>query len=112
MWASHGVKDWYIGPSMNHYRCHHVYVTKTRGERDSDSVEFFQHNTQLPYKYSAEHAIIAERELAYALKNPAPQAPFSNIGESQLFEIEKLSKIFTKASDDGKSTADPPQQKS
>ena len=27
-WASHGVKGWYIGPSMNHYRCHHVYVTK------------------------------------------------------------------------------------
>ena len=30
-WASHGVKGWYLGPSTNHYRCHHVYVTKTRG---------------------------------------------------------------------------------
>ena len=39
-WASHGVKGWYLGPSMNHYWCHHVYVTKTRGERDSDCVEF------------------------------------------------------------------------
>ena len=27
-WASHGVKGWYLGPSMDHYRCHRVYVTK------------------------------------------------------------------------------------
>ena len=98
-WASHGVKGWYLGPSMNHYQYHHVYITKTREEQDSDCVEFFLHNTSLPYKSSAENA-----------KNPAPQAPFSNIGEYQLVAIEHLSKIFTKAADDGKSTADPPQQ--
>ena len=39
-WVSHGVKGWYIGPSMDHYRCHRVYFTKTRGEWDSDCVEF------------------------------------------------------------------------
>ena len=48
------------------------------------------------------------QELAYALQNQAPQAPFSNIGDSQLGAIETLSKIFTKAADDGKSTKDPP----
>ena len=40
MWESYGVKEWYLGPSMNHYRCHHVCVTKTRGKRDSDCVYF------------------------------------------------------------------------
>ena len=109
-WASHGVKGWYISPLMNHYLCHHVYFTKTRGERDSDCVEFFLHNTSIPYKSSAENAIIAARELAYALKNPAHQAPFSNTGNSQLVAIEQLSKIFTKAADNANSTADPPQQ--
>ena len=86
-WESHGVKGWYLGPSMNHYQCHHVYVTKTRGKRDSDCVDFFPYNTPLPYKYSSENAIISARELSYALQNPAPQAPFSNIGESQLVAI-------------------------
>ena len=37
-WVSHGVKGWYLGPSLNHYWCHHVYVTKRRGEIDSDCV--------------------------------------------------------------------------
>ena len=92
---------------MNQDRCHHVYITKTRGERDSDCVGFFLHNTPLPYKYSSENSIIAAQELAYALQKPAPQAPFSNIVESQLVVIETLSNIFTKAADDGKSTNDP-----
>ena len=47
-WASHGVKWWYLGPSMEHYICHCVYVTKTRGESDSYCVDFFPHNTPLP----------------------------------------------------------------
>ena len=97
---------------MNHYRCHQVYATTTRVERDSDCVEFFPHNTPLPYKSSAENSIIAALELAFALKNPAPQSPFSNIGESQLVAIEQLSKIFIKAADDRKITADPPQLQS
>ena len=109
-WAHHGGKGWYLGPSMKYYCCHHVYVTKTRGERDSDCVEFFLYNTPLPYKSFAENAIIAARELAYALQNPAPQAPFSNIGKSQLVAIKILSKIFTKAADDGRSTKDPPHK--
>ena len=85
---------------MNFYRCHHVYVT-------SDCVEFFPHNTPLPYKSSAENSIIAAQELAYALQKSAPQAKFSNIGKSQLVTIETLSKIFTKAAEDRKSTEDP-----
>ena len=95
---------------MNHYRCHHVYVTNTRRERDSDCVEFLPHNNPLPYKSFAENAIIAARELDYALQNPAPQAPFSNISKSQLVAIETLSNIFTKAADYGKSTTDPPHK--
>ena len=109
-WESHGLKGFYLGPSMNHYRCHLVYVTKTRGERDSDCVEFSPHNTPLPYSYSSENAIIAACELAYVLKNPAPQAPNYNIGESQIVAIQQISKIFSKAVDNVKSTVDPPQQ--
>ena len=100
-WTPYGVKGWYLGPSMNHYRCHHVYVKKTRGERESDCVDFFLHNTPLPYKYSAENAIIVAQELAYALQNPAPQAPFSNIGKSKLVAIETLYKIFFKVDNEG-----------
>ena len=39
-WASHGVKVWYLGPSMEHNRCHCVYVTKTRGYHESECLNF------------------------------------------------------------------------
>ena len=58
-----------------------------RGELDLDYVEFFPHNTPLPYNSSSENVITTAHELAYALKNPSPQAPFSNIGNSQIVAI-------------------------
>ena len=95
---------------MNNYRCHHVYFTKTRGEQESYCAGFFPHNTPLPYNYSSENFIIGARELAYALKTPAPQAPFSNIGDSQIVTIKQLSKQISKDADNVKSAANPPQQ--
>ena len=89
-WASHGVKGWYLSLYMEHYRCHCVYVNKKIGERDSDCVEFFPHNTPLPYNYFSENVIIASQKLAHALQNPAPQAPLYNIGDSQMVAIEQL----------------------
>ena len=53
------------------------------------------HNTPLPYNYSWENVTIAAREIVYALKNPAPQDKFSNIGDSQIVANEQLSKIFS-----------------
>ena len=104
---SKGLVSWSLDEplSMPSHRCNN----KKRGERDSDCAEFFPHNTPLPYKSPSENTIIAARELAYTFKNPVPQAPFFNIGDSQIFAIEQLSNIFTKAADNVKSTEDPPQ---
>ena len=49
-------------------------------------------------------------ELAHALKNPETQAPFSNISDSQIVSIEKLSDIFSMVADNLHQRADPPQQ--
>ena len=96
---------------MDHYLFHSVYVTRKKVERDSDCVDFFPHNNPLPYNYSSENVIIAAHELAHALKKPAPQAPFSNIGDSQMVAIAQLSDIFSKVEDNLHQILDPPQQR-
>ena len=53
---------------------------------------------------------LRKHELAHALKNSAPQAPFSNIGVSQMVAIEQLYEIFSKVADNVKKRAYPPQQ--
>ncbi len=41
-WADHSTNGWYLMTSNKHYRCHIIYVKKTRSERISDTV-FFKH---------------------------------------------------------------------
>ena len=109
-WASHGVKWWYLVPSMNHYRCHSVYVTKNNRREGLRLHWIFPHNTPLPYNYSSENFIIAAHKLAHSLKNPEPQVPFYNISDSQMVTIEQLSDIFSKVADNLNQIADPPKQ--
>jgi hypothetical protein len=37
-WDPHGVRGYYLGPAMEHYRCHRVLVEKTKRIRISDSL--------------------------------------------------------------------------
>ena len=47
-WDEKGKEIWYMGPSMEHYRCHRVYTPQTRSERIDKSVQFFPHNCAAP----------------------------------------------------------------
>jgi hypothetical protein len=48
-WAPHGQDGWYIGPALEHYRCYTEYITKTRGERVEETVDFFPETFKLPF---------------------------------------------------------------
>ncbi len=47
-WAPHGLDVWYLGPSKDHYRCHHYNVPKTRGYRIPGSADWFPQQCQEP----------------------------------------------------------------
>ena len=74
-WATRGCECWYIGPALNHYRCHTVYANHTANKRVADTVEFFPHYRKMPYRSSTENSTIAARELTHALQNPSPAPP-------------------------------------
>ena len=76
-WDSHGEDGWYLGMAPEHYRCHRVYITKTRSERIARSVKFLPHKCKLPKKTAKYSALEAANRLIEALQNPAPGAPFS-----------------------------------
>jgi hypothetical protein len=40
-WDPHGQDGWYLGSALEHYRCYTVYITKTRGDRIVETVDFF-----------------------------------------------------------------------
>ena len=38
--APHGVDGYYVGPSLEHYRCYKVFVSSTQSPRDCASIEW------------------------------------------------------------------------
>ena len=88
-WATRGINRWYIGGVFDHYRCHKLHVYKTAYTRISNTVEFILHSCRIPYRSLAENAPIAATKLINALKNPAPDALFVNIGDKQIEALKK-----------------------
>jgi len=93
-WAPHGEVGWYMGPAMEHYRCHRVYITKTRATRVSDTVDFFPQHFSMPKMSSADAATIAAQDLTHALLNPAPAAPYAALNQAQQKALTDLAEIF------------------
>jgi hypothetical protein len=88
---------YYLGPALDHYCCYQVHITKTKGTRVVDTVEFFPAKLAMPSTSSKDLASIAALELSNALQNPGPAAPFSQIGTAQLQALRQLSNIFSAA---------------
>jgi hypothetical protein len=93
-WARHGQDGWYIGPTLEHYRCYTVYVTTTRGERVVETVEFPPEKFTLPFPSAQDLATQAAAELTHALLNPQPAGPFCKVGDEQTTALKRLADIF------------------
>ena len=46
--ALHGLDGFYVGPSLEHYRCHKILVSSTQATRDCVSVEWFPSLSRSP----------------------------------------------------------------
>jgi hypothetical protein len=44
-WAPHTFDAWYVGPTLEHYRCHTVWATKTRNLRIVNQLMWFPHHS-------------------------------------------------------------------
>jgi Reverse transcriptase (RNA-dependent DNA polymerase) len=71
-WDPHGKLGWYLGPAMEHYRCHRCHINTTNSERISDTVEFFPHTEQVQKLSLQEATVISAEALAEALQRKTP----------------------------------------
>jgi hypothetical protein len=96
-WAPHGQDGWYIGPALEHFRCYTVYITKTRGERVVETVDFFPKHFTLPFPSAQDVATKAAAELTHALLHQQPAGPFCKVGDEQTLALKRLADIFVGA---------------
>lgn len=95
-WELHGEPGWYVGPSLNHYRCVQCYVPRTRSIVNSDSVEFFPNKTPFPAVTMKDHLQQSASDLVSTLTNPpsttVPSLSAGNDIENDILEIAKILK--------------------
>jgi hypothetical protein len=96
-WAPHGQDGCYIGPALEHYWCYRVYITKTRGERVAETVDFPPKKITLPFPSAQDLATRAAAELTHALLQPQPAGPFCKFGDEQKLALKGLAGIFEDA---------------
>lgn len=93
-WAPHGKQGWYIGGAPEHYRCYTTYVTNTRSERITDTLQFFHHHP-MPLKISSlDQAIEASKQLTAAIADPSINSPLDNSNDTRIQAIKTLANIF------------------
>jgi hypothetical protein len=93
-WAQHEQDGGYIGPALEHYRCYTVYITKTRGNKIVETVDFSPEKLTLPFPSSQDLATQAASDLTHALLHPQPASPFYKVGNEQTIALKRLASIF------------------
>ena len=48
LWDLNRESEWYIGPSLNYYRCIQCYIPSIRAIINSDTIEFFLYSIPFP----------------------------------------------------------------
>jgi hypothetical protein len=107
-WAPHGHDRWYIGPALEYYRCYTVYITKTRGDRIVETVEFFPEKIILPFPLAQDLATQVAADLAHAFLYPQPAGPFCKVGDEQTIALKRLANIFEGATRQKSRVVTPP----
>jgi hypothetical protein len=70
-WAYHGTDGWYIGPSMEHYRCVKCLDPQTNRTKDIDTIEFFPHSRiKIPKINTEDYLKQATDDIISILHNP------------------------------------------
>ena len=104
-WDHHGTPVFYLGPSIQHYRTHRVYVPKTRS-RDAlnNNLAFYHRKLLLPGASLGDRFEASIRDLAITLQQIGEgnllqqddRVPFRNTSSSLLDGLKSLAAMFVK----------------
>jgi hypothetical protein len=82
-WSPHALDGWYVGPAMESYRCHRVWIWETRATRICDTLTWFPTHVPMPASSSTDIIIASLRDIVTALQNPSPQTPLAPCTDTQ-----------------------------
>ena len=97
-WEYHADEGWYIGPSLEHYRCFICFNPETRQEIISDTVEIIEENIPLPVASIDDYLKQSISDILSILKQPQKTSlPFLQYGDKTKNAIIQVAELLHKA---------------
>ena len=107
-WDPHGVEGWYIGPALDSYRCYRVWIPSTRGERDTDTLEWFPHYVKMPTASSLDIIQAAVQDIKQALQHPTKESPIDPLTDSESTALQQVISILSRLKSPSTQNSEPP----
>ena len=95
-WGTHAEKGFYLGPALQHYRCHNVWVTRTAAQRIIDTVKWLLHgNIKMPYPTRDSLILAAINDLTAAIKTLQDTSLLPPVSVQTHHTLTQLANLFT-----------------
>ena len=96
-WDTHGTDAWYIGPSLEHYRCVNCYVPSTNSVRTADTLAFFPYKIPIPSTTSIDCIKKSLSDIISILNSPFKTLPSLHFGDDTKNAIQQIATILKRS---------------
>jgi len=93
--SPHGTERWYIGPSLERYRCVKSFLPNTYSERDCNTVDFFPKKIVFPSVSTDDYLHQRLKDIMSILKDPPPSTiPSLQEGDTTATSIQQIADLL------------------
>jgi hypothetical protein len=96
-WSYHGEEGWYVGPSMEHYRCVKCYIPTAARERDVDTLQFFPKKIPFPSISTEDYLKQAASNILAILPKTPSSLPYLAYGDPTNNAIVQIATLLGRA---------------
>jgi hypothetical protein len=93
-WSPPGEDGWYLGPSLEHYRCYIISMWKTKAERIIDTLEWFPKHLAMPTSSSTEILTATLEDLATLLHSKTTIHTLPPQHQTKATTLNQLNELF------------------
>ena len=96
-WVQYGTKGWYIGPSLDHYRCIQCYMPPTVIIWITDTLQYIPRSFYLPKTTTEDYLQQAIGDIIEIMKDPSKTLPFLSYGGATKNAINQIFHIWQRS---------------
>ena len=98
-WDPHALDGWYVGPAMNSYRCHTIYIKETGKTRICETVKWFPDKIRMPIASPDDLLRASLNDLAAVLKSTTGEQFVGHLDRSTYSQLVELAELLTNSNE-------------